>query len=113
MYSIKGLGLDIEPEFIKVANATAKNEKVEHLVTFAVSDFTKDFSWKTKATIAYIYGAPRLYNNKEFMKELKDFRESGNTVICYYFGIENWKYDEYESTFQIFVYRGLSSKSNQ
>jgi tRNA/tmRNA/rRNA uracil-C5-methylase (TrmA/RlmC/RlmD family) len=107
----KGLGLEIEPEFVKTANQNALEAKLENLVQFEVCDFIKDAEWMKKATVAYIYGAPRLYNNKEFMKHLQDFRENyGGTVICYYFGMDNWSpfLTNYDDTFKIFVYKRKS-----
>jgi SAM-dependent methyltransferase len=76
-----GVGIDIDPQRIREANANAKKAGVEHLVTFKVADlFETDIS---DATVVMLYLWPEL-NQRLKPKLFKELR-AGSRVVSHDF----------------------------
>ncbi len=83
----RAVGIDIDPQRIKEANANAKAEKVADKVRFIENDlFESDIS---EATVVTLYLLPRL-NEKLKPKLLKELRP-GTRIVSHAFDMGDWK----------------------
>jgi hypothetical protein len=86
-YSVRAVGIDIDPQRISEANENARKEGVTNLVTFKNTDlFTTDIS---EATVVTLYLLPRL-NVKlrpKLFKELKN----GTRIVSHAFDMGDWQ----------------------
>lgn len=91
----RGYGIDIDPRLIAIANAQAKAEGVDHLVTFEVGDlFETDVS---KATVLMLYLLPEM--NRRLRPKLQRDLPNGARIITHDFDMgpewppeETWNY---------------------
>jgi ribosomal protein L11 methylase PrmA len=89
-YGIRAVGIDIDPERIREANANAKRRGVSRLVTFRQQDlFKADFR---EATVVTLYLLPDL-NLKLRPQLLKQLRP-GTRVVSHQFDMGDWKPDK-------------------
>lgn len=91
-YKARGMGIEIDPELVKLSNDTAKRLGVADRVSFVVQDvFKADLS---RATVLTLYLLPSMMSNLQWkvFSELKP----GSRVVShdYHFGDE-WKPDDY------------------
>jgi ribosomal protein L11 methylase PrmA len=86
-YGIRAVGIDIDPERIREANANAAKAGVTHLVTFRLEDlFKADFH---DATVVTLYLLPEL-NVKLRPRLWKELRP-GTRIVSHQFDMEDWK----------------------
>jgi cyclopropane fatty-acyl-phospholipid synthase-like methyltransferase len=91
-YGIKALGIDIDPERIKEANANAQKEGVTDKVTFRQENlFETDIS---QANVITLYLLERL-NAKLRPKLLSDLKP-GSRVVSHAFSMGDWQPDTHE-----------------
>lgn len=89
-YGIRAVGIDIDPERIREAQANAKRKGVTRLVTFREQDlFKADFR---EATVVTLYLLPDL-NLKLRPQLLKQLRP-GARVVSHQFDMGDWKPDK-------------------
>jgi SAM-dependent methyltransferase len=82
----RAVGIDIDPQRIKEANANAKAEKVTDKVRFIENDlFESDIS---EATVVTLYLLPRL-NEKLKPKLLKELKP-GTRIVSHAFDMGDW-----------------------
>ncbi len=93
-YGTRGVGVDIDPQRIKEANAAAKKAGVEKMVEFWQADVTKvDFS---KATVVTLY---LLEESNELLRPLFDkLLKPGTTVVSHNYPIPGWERKEISFT---------------
>ena len=83
----RAVGIDIDPQRIKEANAAAKAEKVADKVRFIENDlFESDIG---EATVVTLYLLPRL-NEKLKPKLLKELKP-GTRIVSHAFDMGDWK----------------------
>jgi ribosomal protein L11 methylase PrmA len=86
-YGIRAVGIDIDPERIKEANANAKKAGVEKLVQFRQEDlFKADFR---EATIITLYLLPDL--NVKLRPKLWAEMKPGTRIVSHQFDMGTWK----------------------
>jgi predicted RNA methylase len=99
-YGAKGVGIEIDPELVRRAQANALKEKVQHLVEFRAQDaLTVDVS---QATVVTLYMLPE-FNAKLrpiFDRQLK----RGTRVVSHDFEIQGWVPDRVERVKGDFVH---------
>lgn len=89
-FGARGVGIDINPERIREANANAKRAGVEHLVRFEENDlFQADFH---EASVVTIFLLPdiNLKLRPKLLKELKP----GSRLVSNTFDMGDWKADK-------------------
>ncbi|UCE23005.1 MAG: methyltransferase domain-containing protein [Candidatus Aminicenantes bacterium] len=93
-YGARGIGIDIDPQRIKEANAAAKKAGVEKMVEFRLGDVTKvDFS---KATVITLY---LLEESNELLRPLFDkLLKPGIMVVSHNYPIPGWERKEISFT---------------
>ena len=93
-YGARGIGIDIDPQRIKEANAAAKKAGVEKMVEFRLADVTKvDFS---KATVVSLY---LLEESNELLRPLFDkLLKPGTVVVSHNYPIPGWERKEISFT---------------
>lgn len=93
-YGAHGIGIDIDPQRIKEANAAAKRAGVEKMVEFRLADVTKvDFS---NATVVTLY---LLEESNELLRPLFDkFLKPGTSVVSHNYPIPGWEKKEISFT---------------
>ena len=86
-YGSRGIGIDIDPQRIREANASAKMAGVEHLVEFREHDVMKvDFS---EATVVAIY---LLEESNALLRPLLDKQlKPGTYVVSHNYSIPGWE----------------------
>jgi SAM-dependent methyltransferase len=89
-YGIRGVGIDIDPQRIKEANAAAKKAGVENMVEFRLQDVMKvDFSG---ATVLALY---LLEESNELMRPLfEKYLKPGTYVVSHNYPIPGWEKKE-------------------
>ncbi|UCC41685.1 MAG: class I SAM-dependent methyltransferase [Candidatus Aminicenantes bacterium] len=89
-YGIRGVGIDIDPQRIKEANAAAKMAGVENLVKFRLQDvMTVDFS---EATVLALY---LLEESNELLRPLFErYLRPGTYVVSHNYPIPGWEEKE-------------------
>jgi predicted RNA methylase len=99
-YGAKGVGIEIDPELVRKAQANALKEKVQHLVEFRAQDaLAVDVS---QATVVTLYMLPE-FNAKLrpiFDRQLK----RGTRVVSHDFEIQGWVPDRVERVKGDFVH---------
>ena len=89
-YGIRAVGIDIDPERIREANANAKRRGVSRLVTFRQQDlFKADFR---EATVVTLYLLPDL--NLKLRPQLLKQLQPGTRVVSHQFDMGDWKPDK-------------------
>ena len=89
-YGIRAVGIDIDPERIREANANAKRNGVSRLVTFREQDlFKADFR---EATVVTLYLLPDL--NLKLRPQLLKQLKPGTRVVSHQFDMGDWKPDK-------------------
>lgn len=89
-YGAKGIGVDIDPERIKEANANARAAGVADKVNFIHGDlFDADFS---KATVVTLYLLPSV--NMKLRPILLQQLEPGTRIVSHAFDMGDWEPDE-------------------
>ncbi len=93
-YGVRGIGIDIDPQRIKEANAAAKRAGVEKMVEFRLGDVTKvDFS---KATVITLY---LLEESNGLLRPLFDkLLRPGTMVVSHNYPIPGWERKEVSFT---------------
>lgn len=89
-YGIRAVGIDIDPDRIKEANANAAKAGVAKLVTFRQEDLFQA-GWK-EATIVTLYLLPdlNLKLRPRLLKELKP----GTRIVSHQFDMGDWRPDK-------------------
>ncbi|MEA5570034.1 SAM-dependent methyltransferase [Calothrix sp. UHCC 0171] len=86
-FGTQGVGIDIDPERIKEANANAAKEGVTDKVKFLQQDlFKTDFS---KATVVTLYLLPEL--NVRLRSQLFEQLKPGTRIVSHAFDMGDWK----------------------
>jgi ribosomal protein L11 methylase PrmA len=86
-YGARAVGIDIDPQRIKEANANAQKEAVTDKVKFLNQDlFTTDIS---EATVVTLYLLPSL--NVKLMPKLKAELKPGTRIVSHAFDMGDWK----------------------
>jgi cyclopropane fatty-acyl-phospholipid synthase-like methyltransferase len=86
-YGARGVGIDIDPQRIKEANANAEAAAVTDKVKFMNADlFTTDIS---QATVVTLYLLPSL--NVKLMPKLKAELKPGTRIVSHAFDMGDWK----------------------
>ena len=88
-YGARGVGIDIDPDLITEARASAKREGVDHLVTFLEQDlFESDV---LDATVVMLYLLPAL--NLQLRPILTRQLGPGARIVSHNFDMEDWEPD--------------------
>jgi cyclopropane fatty-acyl-phospholipid synthase-like methyltransferase len=91
-YGTKGVGIEIDPDLVRKAQANAFKEKVEHLVDFRAQDaLNADVS---AATVVTLYMLPEF--NAKLRPILDRQLRPGTRVVSHDFPIEGWLPDRTE-----------------
>jgi SAM-dependent methyltransferase len=86
-YGARGVGIDIDPERIKEAEANAKSAGVEKLVSFKLQDaLTVDVSPASVVTL-YLLSSSNLKLRPILTKQLKP----GSRIVSHAFGMGDWE----------------------
>ena len=86
-FGIRAIGIDIDPERIREANANAKKAGVTKLVTFRQQDlFKADFK---DATVVTLYLLPEL--NEKLRPRLWAELKPGTRIVSHQFDMGSWK----------------------
>src|SRR3954466_9404814 len=89
-YGIRAVGIDIDPERIREANANAKKAGVTNLVRFRAEDlFKADFR---EATVVTLYLLPDL--NVKLRPRLWSELKPGTRVVSHQFDMADWKAED-------------------
>jgi SAM-dependent methyltransferase len=89
-YGARGVGIEINPQLIAEANASARAAGVSHLVRFIQGDlFTADF---TAATVVTLYLSPSL-NERIKPRLLRELRP-GTRVVSHVYDMLGWTADQ-------------------
>ena len=89
-YGIRAVGIDIDPQRIREAQANAKRKGVSRLVTFRQQDlFKADFR---EATVVTLYLLPEL--NLKLRPQLLKQLKPGTRVVSHQFDMGDWKPDK-------------------
>lgn len=92
-FGTRGVGIDIDPERIREANANAKKEGVSDKVQFLQQDlFKSDFS---KATVVTLYLLPEL--NVKLRPQLFQQLKPGTRIVSHAFDMGDWKPEKVEN----------------
>ncbi|CAN5741342.1 hypothetical protein BH18ACI4_BH18ACI4_03180 [soil metagenome] len=92
-YGARGVGIDIDPERIKEANANAKQAGVSDRVKFIEQDlFQTDFQ---EASVVTLYLLPNI--NLKLRPKLLSELKAGARVVSHAFDMGDWKPDKTES----------------
>jgi SAM-dependent methyltransferase len=86
-YGARGVGIDIDPERVREANANARSSNLADKVTFRQDDlFTADIS---AATVVTLYLSPTV-NSRLAPKLMKDLKP-GTRIVSHAFDLGSWK----------------------
>jgi tRNA G37 N-methylase Trm5 len=86
-FGVRGVGIDIDPDRIKEANANAKKNGVEKLVKFRNEDlFRANFR---EATVVTLYLLPEL--NVKLRPKLWRELKPGTRIVSHQFDMGDWK----------------------
>jgi ribosomal protein L11 methylase PrmA len=86
-YGARGIGIDIDPQRVKEANANAEAAGVTDKVKFLNADlFTTDIS---QASVVTLYLLPSL--NLKLMPKLKAELKPGTRIVSHAFDMGDWK----------------------
>jgi tRNA G37 N-methylase Trm5 len=99
-FELKAVGIDIDPQRIKEANANAEAAAVTDEVTFRNEDlFEADFS---DATVITLYLLPRL--NEKLMPTLKQLKP-GTRIVSHSFLMGDWEPEQTHDVNGRMIYR--------
>jgi tRNA G37 N-methylase Trm5 len=99
-YGARGVGIEIEPRLIEIANDNASKARVLDRVSFIQQDlFETDL---TPATVVTLYLLPRL--NQQLMPKLKRLRPGTRIVSHYYDMGPEWPADESRDINSLMIY---------
>lgn len=88
-HGARGLGIDIDPELVQLASATAEREKVSHLVRFEVRDiFATDVS---EATVLTLYLLPAMM--ARLQPRLLSMLRPGARIVSHDYTFGEWRAD--------------------
>ena len=100
-FGVRGVGIDINPERIREANANAQKEGVTNLVTFKNEDlFEANFK---DATVVTLYLLDSL-NEKLRPKLLADLKP-GTMIVSHAFRMGDWKPEQQVEVGGTYIYR--------
>jgi precorrin-6B methylase 2 len=100
-FGVRGVGIDINPERIREANANAQKEGVTNLVTFKNEDlFEANFK---DATVVTLYLLDSL-NEKLRPKLLADLKP-GTRIVSHAFRMGDWKPEQQVEVGGTYIYR--------
>lgn len=86
VYGARGIGVDIDPQRIAEANANARKDRVDYLVTFKLENaLTTDLSTATVVT-TYLLTASNLRLRPILTRALKP----GTRIVAHNFGFGDW-----------------------
>jgi len=106
MFGTRGVGIDIDPQRIKEAQANAKQAGVENLVRFELNDlFEAKFS---EATVVTLFLLPRI--NLKLKPKLLEQLKPGTRVVSNTFDMGDWKAEKESSVDNEDFDTGLSRK---
>jgi cyclopropane fatty-acyl-phospholipid synthase-like methyltransferase len=89
-YGVKGVGIEIDADLVRQAQANAIRQKVDHLVEFRAEDaLTVDVS---PATVVTLYMLPEF--NAKLRPILDRQLKPGSRVVSHDFAIEGWVPDK-------------------
>jgi SAM-dependent methyltransferase len=89
-YGVKGVGIDFDPELIKISQENAAKAGVAHLVEFRLEDVTQaDFSDATVVTL-YLFST----SNVKLRPRLEKMLKPGTRVVCHNYNIPGWESKE-------------------
>ncbi|MGH9386610.1 MAG: SAM-dependent methyltransferase [Vicinamibacterales bacterium] len=92
-FGARGVGVDIDPQRIKEANANAAAAGVTSLVTFKLQDaMTTDVSEATVVTL-YLLSASNLKLRPILTRQLKP----GSRIVSHSFGMGDWRAEKVDS----------------
>jgi SAM-dependent methyltransferase len=89
-YGARGVGIELDPKLIEVANARARKAGVADKVRFAQADlFKADLS---EATVVTLFLSPSINMRLQpvFRRQLKP----GTRIVSYRFGVRDWPPDQ-------------------
>jgi SAM-dependent methyltransferase len=93
VYGARGIGVDIDPQRIAEANANARKDGVQHLVTFKLENaLTTDVSTATVVT-TYLLTASNLKLRPVLTRSLKP----GTRIVAHNFGFGDWAPEKVET----------------
>ena len=99
-YGARGVGIEIEPRLVEIANDNAAKAHVADRVWFLTQDlFATDL---TPATVVTLYLLPRL--NQQLMPTLKRLRPGTRVVSHYYDMGPEWPPDESHDINSLMIY---------
>jgi SAM-dependent methyltransferase len=88
-HGARGLGIDIDPELVQIASATAEREKVSHLVRFEVRDIVAtDVS---EATVLTLYLLPAMM--ARLQPRLLSMLRPGARIVSHDYTFGEWRAD--------------------
>lgn len=88
-FGARGVGIEIDPELVKLAVANTRNQGVDHLVDIEQGDvITADISAATVVTL-YLNSAINLMLKPKLWNQLRP----GARVVSHYFPIKGWQPD--------------------
>ena len=91
-YGVKGVGVEIDPDLVRLARDNAAREGVAHLVEFRAEDaLAVDV---TAATVVTLYMLPEF--NARLRPILQRQLKAGSRVVSHDFDIEGWRPDKVE-----------------
>jgi tRNA A58 N-methylase Trm61 len=103
-FGVKGVGIDIDPQRIKEANANAKEAGVTNLVSFRQEDlFEADFR---EATVVTLYLLPSL--NEKLRPRLLSQLKPGTRIVSHAFPMGDWQPEktvEMQNGAEIYLWR--------
>jgi cyclopropane fatty-acyl-phospholipid synthase-like methyltransferase len=100
-FGVRGIGIDINPERIREANANAQTNGVTQLVTFRNEDlFEADFS---EASVVTLYLLDSL-NEKLRPKLLRELKP-GTRIVSHAFKMGDWKPEQQQEVNGNYIYR--------
>ncbi len=89
-YGARGVGIEIDPELVKVAREGAREGEVEDRVSFVEGDlFTADIS---PATVVMLYLSPGI--NARLAPKLRRELRPGTRIVSHQFRIATWPPDQ-------------------
>lgn len=101
-YGARGVGIELEPRLIEIANDNAKKAGVADRVWFVHGDlFEADIS---PATVVTLYLLPRL--NQQLIPKLKSTLRPGTRIVSHYYDMgPEWPPDQSRDINSLMIYR--------
>src|SRR5262245_55646185 len=87
LYGARGVGIEINPELIRIARANARKAKVEHLVRFEEKDIFKADLREAGVVTLFLLTSVNLKLRPKLLRELKP----GVRVVSHTFDMGDWK----------------------